>query len=180
MMQILARIVGRVGETFAADRHVVEQVLALADKQQDLATRQLAARYRELYAAVTNGTPWNNHQILVPLLATVATAIRRVLGFPPYSVQVLAALALARGEIAEMQTGEGKTLATAFPAVLFSLAGSGVHVMTVNAYLAERDHQILSPISWFAGSQSRTVAAQRRPGGSASGLLLPHHLWSGI
>lgn len=71
--------------------------------------------------------------------AVISEAVRRVTGKSYYDVQLLGGLSLARGEIAQMQTGEGKTLTTALPAFVFALAGRGVHIATTNAYLAQRD-----------------------------------------
>lgn len=78
--------------------------------------------------------------------ALTAESIRRSLSLDPYDVQILAGLALARGQVAEMQTGEGKTIAAAFPAFALSLAGRGVHVVTANSYLARRDCEELRPV----------------------------------
>ena len=75
----------------------------------------------------------------------MAETIRRTLGLELFDVQLLAGLALARGAVAEMQTGEGKTLAAALPAFLHGLRGRGVHVVTPNSYLAERDWRQLVP-----------------------------------
>jgi preprotein translocase subunit SecA len=86
------------------------------------------------------------HEIIAPSFALVCEAARRTLGIDFYDVQIQAGLALARGQIAELATGEGKTFAAAFPAVVHALAGRGVHVMTVNRYLAERDHALMTPI----------------------------------
>jgi preprotein translocase subunit SecA len=84
--------------------------------------------------------------VIIPGFALVLEAARRSLGIDYYDVQILAGLALARGGIAEMATGEGKTFVAAFPAFIHALAGRGVHVMTVNSYLAERDAVLMSPL----------------------------------
>ena len=84
--------------------------------------------------------------ILVPAFALVAEAAQRTLGVSYYDVQLLGGMALVRGVVAEIQTGEGKTFVAAFPAFLHALSGSGVHVMTVNAYLAQRDYQLMAPL----------------------------------
>ncbi|WP_417386424.1 preprotein translocase subunit SecA [Gimesia sp.] len=84
--------------------------------------------------------------LIVRSFALAFESVRRVLGLTCYPEQLLAGLAMIRGEIVEMQTGEGKTIAAVFPACWFALTGCGVHVMTVNSYLAERDFQDLSPV----------------------------------
>ncbi|MCB1088546.1 MAG: hypothetical protein KDM63_16030, partial [Verrucomicrobiae bacterium] len=83
--------------------------------------------------------------------ALVREATRRTHGIYHYPVQILAGLSLIRGSIAEMATGEGKTLAISLPAFVFALAGKGVHVATVNSYLAERDFEFSEPIFKFLG-----------------------------
>ncbi|WFB34618.1 hypothetical protein P3T73_10635 [Kiritimatiellota bacterium B12222] len=87
-------------------------------------------------------------------MACVREACLRAVGMRPYDVQVQAGLILASGHIAEMATGEGKTLVAALPAAVLALQGRGVHVATVNAYLAERDHEIMQPIFAFLGLSS--------------------------
>lgn len=82
---------------------------------------------------------------LIEVAALTFEACRRVTGFEPYEVQVQAGIVLSHGGIAEMATGEGKTLATLFPAVYHAVCGRPVHVATVNPYLAERDYRLLAP-----------------------------------
>lgn len=89
--------------------------------------------------------------LLVPTYALVAEASARALGLPPYDEQILAAIVLHSGKLAQMQTGEGKTLAAVFPAALNALAGRGVHVMTANDYLARRDARWMGPVFGFLG-----------------------------
>src|SRR5690606_4750075 len=78
-------------------------------------------------------------------------AAKRVLGMRPYPVQLMGAIALHEGNIAEMKTGEGKTLASTMPAYLNALSGKGVHVITVNDYLAERDARTMGELYQFLG-----------------------------
>ena len=78
-------------------------------------------------------------QIINEAYATVIAGSKRVLGMTPYKVQVITALVLHAGDVAEMKTGEGKTLSSTMPIYLNALLGKGVHVITVNDYLAERD-----------------------------------------
>lgn len=92
-----------------------------------------------------------DEKILLPAFACAYEAARRVLGIEFYNSQLLGGLALARGCIAEMQTGEGKTFTALIPAVFYSLGGNGVHLMTVNDYLAERDFELLKPVYELLG-----------------------------
>ena len=88
---------------------------------------------------------------MIPLFAATAVAASRLLGQDMFDVQLRGALALTRGSIAEMQTGEGKTLAAVLPAALRALPGRGVHVLTYNDYLAARDAEWMGPIYRFLG-----------------------------
>ncbi|MEQ8786459.1 MAG: preprotein translocase subunit SecA [Pirellulaceae bacterium] len=101
--------------------------------------------------------------LVVPTFALTVESIRRNLGMTLYDVQLLAGLALVDGAVAEMQTGEGKTLSLAAPAVLFSLAGRGVHVMTANDYLARRDHHLLEPCFRLLGVSAGLLSADDTP-----------------
>jgi preprotein translocase subunit SecA len=92
---------------------------------------------------------WN--ELLAEAFALVREATVRVLGIRPFDVQVIAAIALHQGKVAEMQTGEGKTLAAVMPAYLNALNGKGVHVLTFNDYLAGRDAEWMGPIYRYLG-----------------------------
>ncbi len=104
--------------------------------------RELADQLRE---AVESGEK-SMADVVEGGFALLREASRRTTGLFHYDEQILAGLALVRGGVAEMATGEGKTLAVSLPAFLFSLAGKGVHVVTVNSYLAGRDHEFSKPI----------------------------------
>ena len=90
-------------------------------------------------------------RLLPQAFALAREASQRVLGLRPFDVQVIAAIALHQGKLAEMQTGEGKTLAAVLPAYLNALAGRGVHVLTFNDYLAARDAEWMGPVYRFLG-----------------------------
>lgn len=96
-------------------------------------------------------------------LALVCEAVRRVLQLEYYDVQLLAGLALATGTVAEMKTGEGKTIVAALPAALHALTGRGVHVATVNSYLAARDYQSLRPVYEMLGFSAGLLRDQDPP-----------------
>ena len=102
-------------------------------------------------------------QAIIEAFAISAEALRRTTGKVFYDCQLLGGLVLATGSIAEMQTGEGKTITCALPAVLYGLKGDGVHVATTNAYLAERDHAELAPIFELTGISSAIIKSDQSP-----------------
>ena len=106
---------------------------------------RLREQFAELRERVQAGDDATAESVVVPSFALTYEAIRRALGMTYFDVQLLAGLVLASGAIAEMQTGEGKTIVAALPATLHSLLGQGVHIATVNSYLAERDYEQLRP-----------------------------------
>jgi preprotein translocase subunit SecA len=126
----------------ASDR----KVRAAAPLVEEIRSRQPPdiSRLRE---RADNGEPADD--LLVDVFAAVCSVAEHVLGQSPYDVQLVAAIAMHHGHIAEMQTGEGKTLAAVFPACLHALSGKGFHVLTVNDYLARRDAQ------WMGGIYRR-------------------------
>ena len=93
----------------------------------------------------------NLDDLLVKAYALVRESIIRVLGLNPFDEQIIGAIVLHRGEVAEMQTGEGRTLSAVFPSYLNALTGSGVHVLTFNDYLARRDAEWMGPVFQFLG-----------------------------
>ncbi|MDQ6760703.1 MAG: accessory Sec system translocase SecA2, partial [Acidobacteriota bacterium] len=124
-----------------------------------------AARIQERVATLRAGTDLD--ALLPETFALAAEASRRVLKLIPFDVQLLAGIALHGGHIAEMQTGEGKTLAAVFPAILNALTTAGVHILTVNDYLAKRDAQWMGGIYRLLGLSVASVeqamtAAQRK------------------
>jgi preprotein translocase subunit SecA len=123
----------------------------------------LATRSESLRDATQRGTDPTGLDVLIPGFALVCAAARRTIGIEYYDVQIQAGLALTRGTIAEMATGEGKTFVAAFPAFLHALAGRGVHVMTVNGYLAERDHALLSPLFERLGMSAGLLRSNAEP-----------------
>jgi preprotein translocase subunit SecA len=124
----------------------IREVQATLASEPDDALRGRAATLKQ---RAGNGEPAG---ALAPeLFAIGAIAAERVLGLAPFDVQLAGALVMAGGAIAEMQTGEGKTLAAVFPAALHALSGQGVHVMTANDYLARRDAAWMRPLYEFLG-----------------------------
>jgi preprotein translocase subunit SecA len=114
-----------------------------------LTDSQLQSISRDLLRLASNGVPLE--QLLVKAYALAREAAHRILGMRPFDVQVLAGIAMHYGGLVEMQTGEGKTLAAVLPAYLNALTGKGVHVLTFNDYLAQRDAEWMGPVYQFLG-----------------------------
>ena len=127
----------------------VEQINALEDEMRALSDEQLRAKTAEFKQQLANGATLD--QILVPAFATVREAARRALGMRPFDVQLIGGMVLHEGSIAEMRTGEGKTLVATLPVYLNALEGKGVHVVTVNDYLATRDSGWMGRVYGFLG-----------------------------
>jgi len=138
------RLIKELSQTVAATNALENDARALKDEQFPEKTRELKARFAA-------GTPLDD---LVPeAFALVREASRRVLGLRHFDVQLIGGLALHLGKIAEMRTGEGKTLMATLPAYLNALSGEGVHVVTVNEYLAQRDSDWMGPVFRFLGME---------------------------
>ena len=127
----------------------VKAVMALEDEYRKLTDEQLRAKTDEFRTRLQNGE--TEDDILPEAFATVREAADRVLGMRPYEVQVLGGIVLHQGRIAEMKTGEGKTLVSTMPAYLNALRGEGVHIVTVNDYLARRDSEWMGKVHRFLG-----------------------------
>ena len=112
---------------------------------------ELALRAAQLARALGDADFVDQPELLVPATALAAESVRRVMGFQLHDVQLLAATVIASGQIAEMQTGEGKTLVAAAGAFIGSLSRRGVHVATTNEYLARRDYETAKPILTLLG-----------------------------
>ncbi|MDR6869082.1 preprotein translocase subunit SecA [Bosea sp. BE125] len=130
------------GPRVAAINALENEVAALSDEA-------LQARTAEFRQQLANGAKLDD--LLVPAFATVREAAKRVLGQRPYDVQLIGGMVLHEGAIAEMKTGEGKTLVATLPTYLNALAGKGVHVVTVNDYLARRDAEWMAKLYNFLG-----------------------------
>lgn len=130
-------------------RKQVKQILALEQSMKELADAQLSEKTQEFRTRLANGETLDD--ILVEAFAVVREASRRITGLHPYPVQLIGGLVLHNGDVAEMRTGEGKTLTAVMPIYLNALSGKGVHVITVNEYLAQRDAELNRPILDFLG-----------------------------
>lgn len=116
---------------------IADEVIALEPHMQQLTDEQLQNKTLEFKERIEKGESLDD--LLVEAFAVVREASTRVLGMKPYKVQIIGGIALHGGNIAEMRTGEGKTLTSTMPAYLNALEGKGVHIITVNEYLSSRD-----------------------------------------
>ena len=116
---------------------IADAVMALDEDMQKLSDEELKAKTKEFKERLENGETLDD--ILPEAYAVVREAASRVLGMKHYRVQIVGGIILHQGRIAEMRTGEGKTLVATLPSYLNALEGKGVHVVTVNDYLAKRD-----------------------------------------
>ena len=128
---------------------IKKKVLALDEEYQKLSDNELKAKTEEFKARLSNGETLDD--ILPEAFATIREASWRVLGLKPYPVQIIGGIVLHQGRIAEMKTGEGKTLVATMPVYLNALTGKGVHVVTVNEYLAKRDADWMGEVHRFLG-----------------------------
>jgi len=142
-------------------RKTVESINALEPAMEKLADAELAAKTPELKQKVAAGAPLD--AVLPEAFAVVREASRRVLGMRHFDVQLVGGIALHNGKIAEMRTGEGKTLVATLPSYLNALEGKGVHVVTVNDYLAKRDAEWMGRIHRFLGLSVGVVVPQMDP-----------------
>src|SRR5215212_3076124 len=164
---ILTRIFGsrneRLLKQYAQD---VRQINALEPAIAALSDEELAAKTPVFRERVANGEALD--ALLPEAFAVVREASKRVLQMRHFDVQLIGGMVLHNGKIAEMRTGEGKTLVATLPAYLNALAGKGVHVVTVNDYLAKRDSEWMGGIYRFLGLnvgliQANMTPEQRRP-----------------
>jgi preprotein translocase subunit SecA len=137
------------GRKVKALQKTVEAVTALEPEVEKLSDGELRAKTEEFRERLDGGETLDD--ILPEAFAVVREASKRTLGMRPFDVQVMGGIVLHEGKIAEMKTGEGKTLAATMPVYLNALSGKGVHVVTVNDYLARRDAQWMGTIYEFLG-----------------------------
>ncbi len=140
---------------------IVDKILALDEAYQKLSDKELTAKTGEFKERLAAGE--NLDDILPEAFATVREASDRVLGLKHYPVQLIGGIILHQGRIAEMRTGEGKTLVATLPVYLNALAGKGVHVVTVNDYLAKRDSEWMGKLYRFLGMSVGLVIHSDNP-----------------
>ena len=161
-MSILDRILrageGRVLKELAK---IAEVVNSFEPKISALSDSELTAKTSEFKNRLANGEDLDD--LLPEAFAVVREAAKRTLGQRHYDVQLMGGAALHKGNIAEMKTGEGKTLVSTLPAYLNALTGKGVHVVTVNDYLAERDSEWMGRVHRFLGLKVGVILASMTP-----------------
>jgi preprotein translocase subunit SecA len=150
--QLLAKIIGtNNARQLRRLQPIVNEINTLEPHISSLTDAQLAAKTNEFREQLTQGKPLDD--ILPEAYAVVREAAKRRVGQRHYDVQILGGIVLHQGKIAEMKTGEGKTLTATLPLYLNALTGKGAHLVTVNDYLARRDAQWMKPIYEFLGLQ---------------------------
>jgi len=162
-VSIVDRIL-RIGEgrTLKKLDAIADQVEALADEYSELSDAELREMTDELKERYQDGGE-SLDDLLPEAFATVVEAADRVLGMRPYHVQIMGGAALHRGNIAEMKTGEGKTLVATMPSYLRALTGKGVHVVTVNDYLAEYQSDLMGRVHRFLGLTTGCILVGQTP-----------------
>ena len=162
MVAVLDRIL-RAGEGKALKKlaKLAEQTNSFENSISVLADSQLQAKTEEFKNRIANGESLDD--LLPEAFAVVREAAKRTLGQRHYDVQIMGGAALHLGNIAEMRTGEGKTLVATLPSYLNALSGKGVHVVTVNDYLAERDSEWMGRVHRFLGLKVGVILASMTP-----------------
>ena len=140
---------------------IVNKINALEPEMQKLTDAELRAKKDEFQKMLAEGKTLDD--ILPEAFAVVREASRRVLGMRHFDVQLIGGIILHQGRIAEMKTGEGKTLVATLPAYLNALEGKGVHIITVNDYLAKRDSEWMGKLYKFLGMSVGLVIAGMEP-----------------
>ena len=156
-MGILRRLLDHEYKELKRFQKIADQIIALEDEYSKMTDTELQDKTSEFKERLDKGETLED--ILVEAFATAREAAYRVIGEKPFPVQLLGALAIHYGNIAEMKTGEGKTLTAVLPAYLNALEGKGVHIITVNEYLAGRDAEWMGGIHRFLGL---TVGVNKR------------------
>lgn len=140
---------------------IVDKIEALEEGISSLTDEELAAKTQEFKKRLSKGETIDD--LLEEAFAVAREATKRVLGMRQYRVQLIGGIVLHQGKIAEMKTGEGKTLVAVAPCYLNALTGEGVHVITVNDYLAERDADTVRPVFDFLGMTVGTIITGQDP-----------------
>nr|WP_253301405.1 DEAD/DEAH box helicase [Spiroplasma endosymbiont of Phyllotreta cruciferae] len=138
---------------------IADKIIALDGTMQALSDETLKAKTAEFKERLAQGATLDD--ILIEAFAVAREAARRILGLHAYRVQLIGGIVLHEGDVAEMKTGEGKTLTALMPTYLNGLTGKGVHIVTVNEYLSKRDSEINGQVFSFLGL---TVGLNTRSG----------------
>ena len=148
---------------------IADAVESLEADVVDLTDAELRAMTDEFKERLANGETLDD--IMPEAFATVREAAKRVIGQRHYDVQIMGGAALHLGNIAEMRTGEGKTLVATLPAYLNALSGKGVHVVTVNDYLAGYQSELMGRVYRFLGMTTGTVLSGQTPDETVDAIL---------
>ena len=149
------------GRTVKRLAKIADEVMALDEEYSALTDEELRAKTAEFKDQLEGGASLDD--ILLDAFATAREASWRVLGQKHYKVQIMGGAALHFGNVAEMKTGEGKTLTSVLPAYLNALSGKGVHIVTVNDYLAKRDAEMMGRVHHFLGLEVGVILSEMRP-----------------
>lgn len=179
-MSILTKIFGTSNDRFLKKiKPIVDQINTLESKMMSLTDAELRQKTDEFKERLSNGEIIDN--LLPEAFATVREASRRILIAPNpdspnrtmrhFDVQLIGGIVLHQGKIAEMATGEGKTLVATLPAYLNALAGKGVHIVTVNDYLAKRDRDWMNPLYEFLGLKAGAIQSHQEYGEKKAAYL---------
>ncbi len=142
-------------------KKIVDEVNALEDEVKKFSDSDFSVKTEEFRHRLENGESLDD--IMPEAFAIVREASKRMIGLRPFDVQIMGAVALHRGMVAEMKTGEGKTLVAVMPAYLNALEGKGVHIITVNDYLARRDSEWMRPIYELLGLTVGAIQSEMNP-----------------
>ena len=148
-MELLKRLFDHEYKELKRFEKIADKIDALDEEMQKLSDKELQSKTEEFRERLTNGETLED--LLVEAFAVAREGAFRAIGLKPFYVQLLGALAIHYGNIAEMKTGEGKTLVATLPAYLNALTGDGVHIITVNEYLADRDAEWMGQVYKFLG-----------------------------
>ncbi len=149
------------GKTLKRLRNIAVHINSLEDDLVELSDAELKARTEEFRNRYAEGETLD--ELLPEAFAVVREAAKRTLGQRPYDVQLMGGAALHLGQVAEMRTGEGKTLSCVLPAYLNAISGDGVHVVTVNDYLAKRDAEWMGRVHRFLGLEVGVILNEMTP-----------------
>ncbi|WP_150468217.1 preprotein translocase subunit SecA [Francisella sp. SYW-9] len=162
MLGLVQKIVGSRNDRFIKKiSKTVDKINSLEPEVEKLTDEQIKARTTEFKERLANGESLDS--LLPEAFATVREAAKRTKNMRHYDVQLIGGIVLHQGKVAEMRTGEGKTLVATLPAYLNALTGDGVHVITVNDYLAKRDAELMSEIYEFLGLTVGVIVADLDP-----------------
>jgi preprotein translocase subunit SecA len=162
MLGLVQKIIGSRNDRFVKKlSKTVEKVNSYESELEKLSDEEIKAKTLEFRERLAKGQSLDS--LLPEAFAVVREASKRTKNMRHYDVQIIGGVVLHQGKVAEMRTGEGKTLVATLPAYLNALSGEGVHVITVNDYLAKRDAELMSEIYNFLGLSVGVIVADLSP-----------------